>query len=473
MPQGADSLLIQAAVSPTDQARRAWRDWIARRSLDEASWAEVRLLPGIAARARELDIAAEQVPRLDGIRRFVWSKTQQQMMAARPAMMAFANHGLTPMLLKGAAVISSGVATMAQRYVRDIDILVPAEKLGDAIPLLNDTGWHSPFFPTLEEALYLGFAKSHAIQFNGPNGGELDLHSYALAPNPFPGDDAGLWRRAVDGAYLNVRCKFPGREDLLINALEHSFRRDPDRVLDWSVDAARLIEAGGIDWRLVADCALERSLAVPVEGRLRYLREECGLASIPAAVLESLQPMCAERVFVDECLSNQFEGLKLPGARNRVRLRAATRRAARHPPMPSAPPPLANPGDAPTLTRRAGGKRIDIHLGGGAVDKVRLDISHGASFPRKWNLRVVCGAIQIRRLAGGAGLLPRFLRWFKCRFALNPVWFQAQGTDTLSLILDWKESAGETPGGKKAPLDLDCRAEVDSGRRLLIRLRLG
>lgn len=464
MPRGSDSLLIQAAISPTDQARRAWRDWITRRALDQASWAEVRLLPSIAARARELDIAVEHVPRLDGIRRFVWSKTQQQMMAARPALVALAGHGLTPMPLKGAAVIASGVASMAQRYVRDIDLLVPAERLGQAIPLLGEAGWRCPFYPALDEALSLGLAKSHAIQFIKTGGGELDLHAYALAPNPFPGDDDDLWARAVDGLYLNVPCKLPCREDLLVNTLEHSFRRDPDRVLDWSVDAARVIEAGGIDWRLVADCALERSLAVPVEARLRYLREVCGLVSIPESALEALQPMCADGVFIDECLANQYGGLKLPGARNRARLRALTRRARRHRPPPNPP---AGTAAGPVVTRIAGGKRIDIQLGTRPVDTVRIQAMPGPSFPEKWHVRVTCGAIQITRLAGGAGLMPRFLRWIKSRFSLDPAWFQAQETDTLSLLLDWKESGAESP----RPL-FDCQAEVE-GRRLWIRLRLG
>jgi hypothetical protein len=105
MPLDNNHLLVQAAISPPDQAAAAWSAWISRRSLDEAGWAEVRLLPAIAARAGEIGLGTDVLPRLDGIRRFVWAKSQKQMLAARPLLSLMLQHGITPLLLKGAAVI--------------------------------------------------------------------------------------------------------------------------------------------------------------------------------------------------------------------------------------------------------------------------------------------------------------------------------------------------------------------------------
>jgi hypothetical protein len=78
MPQGASDLLIQSAIAPAEQARRAWQAWTAQRSLDDASWAEVRMLPSVTARALELGIARDLLPRLDGIRRFCLGRKPEE-----------------------------------------------------------------------------------------------------------------------------------------------------------------------------------------------------------------------------------------------------------------------------------------------------------------------------------------------------------------------------------------------------------
>jgi hypothetical protein len=42
-------LLLRANLAPDDRAVRAWRDWLRMRSVDDATWPELRLLAPLRA----------------------------------------------------------------------------------------------------------------------------------------------------------------------------------------------------------------------------------------------------------------------------------------------------------------------------------------------------------------------------------------------------------------------------------------
>lgn len=463
VPRGSDDLLIQAAVAPVPQARAAWQDWCARRPLDEAGWAEVRMMPSVAARAGELAIGADLLPRLDGIRRFVWTTSQKQLLAARPILAHLIGHGVPVMLLKGAALMAAYPAALGRRFLRDVDILVPAARLVEAVELAGAAGWRNPYYPGVEEAALIGLARTHALEFKGPAGGEIDLHRFALAPNFCAGDDDPLWARAVAAQFLGLPCLRPAPEDLLVAALEHSFRRDPDQVLDWSLDAARLIGDPELDWAAVVEAVQRRNIAVPVEARLRYLGERCNLA-VPGPVLAALAPHCRDRVFIDECLANQHGGLKLPGARRRARLRAQYRRAELHTRGSVAASPGRPVRTRPELELGAGGRRVDVGLPDGPIRAVRVEIE-AAGVDAGWVCQVNCGAIPLRRLAGGTGWLARLRRRWFAGMAIDRRLFAAQGIDSLTLFILARRAS--------PPIVVDSRVDLLPGGVVTVRLRLG
>lgn len=482
MPQGFNDLLIQAAISPTEQARVAWQQWLASRSLDEASWAEVRMLPSIAARARELNIDQDLRPRLDGIRRFVWSATQKKMLAARPVIAALAALGITPMLLKGSAIIAGDLASMAQRFLRDIDVLVSPAQIESAVRTIFEAGWSSPAYPSADEAVHLGLINARAIQFLYDRGGEIDLHQYAMLPNPFPGMDQGLWSRARKSQLLSVDCLIPAFEDLLVNTLEHSFRRDPDKLLDWSIDAAHLIRSGQIDWPLLTDIAHERCLATPVEGRLRYLSEHCGVSEIPASSLEKLRPAAENRLFVAEYRSYQFGRMGLPGARDKARLNAIHARALKVSAATSecssakVRPQGQTGEDAPLTVRQYfDGRRIDIRSSKTERTKFRLDVHYAADFPVDWGcwIRVRCGAINLCRYSGRRNLVSRLWNRSRRSFSVDRVWFASQQTDAISLILNFRKLQGSSKGQYLDGIAVECKAQATQDGSIRILLTLG
>lgn len=467
MPQGASDLLIQSAISPPEQARRAWQAWAARRSLDDASWAEVRMLPSVVARARELGIAPDLLPRLDGIRRFVWAGSQKKLLAARPVLERLASNGLSPLLLKGAAMIAANPAIAGRRFLRDVDILVPPDRAMEAVALINRAGWRNRRYPTSEEAALLGLATKHAVAFHGPAGGAIDLHHYALEPNCLPGDDDRLRARAADAKFFDIPCKRPAREDLLLHVLEHSFRRDPDQVLDWSLDAAQLIGAGSLDWDIVVGESLRRSLAVPVEARLRYLGESCGLV-VPESVLAALEPAGNDPVFVDEYRARQFGGLN-PWRTERGALARGQRRRAEialavNPPRE---PDKALRG-APQVRQSVGGRRIDILLPDGELRKARIYIDAAADLADNWKCLVSCGMLRLRSFRGGQGRWARLLRRLLADVPIDLQLFAAQRTENLSLYVLRRRVTTDAWHG----VAVECTAALKPSHILAVTLRL-
>ncbi len=456
MPLDNNHLLVQAAISPPDQAAAAWSAWISRRSLDEAGWAEVRLLPAIAARAGEIGLGTDVLPRLDGIRRFVWAKSQKQMLAARPLLSLMLQHGITPLLLKGAAVIATDTRVNGCRFLRDIDILVRPGQLADALRLAYGAGWKNPYYPCFDEVFQIGLARLYALEIVSAQGGEVDLHRQALAPNFLPGDDDGLWSRSRKARFLNIPCQVPAAEDHLIHTLEHSVRRDPDRVLDWAVDASRLI-ALGVDWSLVSRIAEERSLEVPVEARLRYLREGCGI-DVPAEVIDRLEPGAGNKIFVTEYLSQQFGGLKLPGHRRRARIRAARSRAERR--LEKKPPQekRLTAGGVPEVEVVLEGRRVDLKLPDQEDWQLRLRATSGLCRAFRWRAQLNCGPVRLTAISSGAGWSASLIRALSGRVAVSSVLLKAQGLQRLSLFLESRETGADTP--KVTCSRLHCNGRV-------------
>ncbi len=442
MPEGSNHDLIQAAISPPDQAANAWARWVAQRSLDEAGWAEVRLLPAIAARASELAIDAEQLPRLDGIRRFVWAKSQKQMLAVRPLLKLLQEQGIVPLLLKGAALIVTDSGVSGRRFLRDIDLLIKPEQLQDALRLAYGSGWKNSFYPHYDEAYQIGLEKLHALEIVSPQGGEMDIHRHALAPNFLPGDDDTLWSRSRAASFLNIPCRVPAAEDHLVHTLEHSVRRDPDRVLDWAVDASRLI-ASGVGWPLIIQITRERGLEVPVEARLRYLRERCSI-DVPAAVVRDLESKAQSRVFVNEYLSQQFGGLKLPGHRRRARIKAAESRAAAKLSQAPLHALLLEENQTPEIHAVKRGRRLDIMLPDQGNWLLRLKVTPELCEAFKWRAQLYCGGVRLSTISSGTGLASALIRILSRRVNISSVLLKGQGLQHLSLFLESHEIEVDT-----------------------------
>jgi hypothetical protein len=283
---GSLDLLARAALSPLPRALQAWSTWRSQFDLDATSWAEVRLLGAIAPRIAELEPGADIAARLTGIQKFLWVNSSACLAAAAPAVRTLHNEAIPGLLMKGSARVAENPGALAERLIRDVDVLVPFEMAQRAAELLMADGWELTGWQ-LGPYHDAPFAAHHAWAFTRGKG-EIDLHHFSNTLNRLAGDDDALWHRSRTIQWQGVPLKVPAASDALLIALIHGVRFSEGGNADWVVDAARLLSSSAIDWgSFLSEVAARRLFAVVLPG-LGYLTDVLG-TPLPDGLLSALR----------------------------------------------------------------------------------------------------------------------------------------------------------------------------------------
>jgi len=302
-PNRSVDLLLRANLAPDHEAARAWRGWLRLRSVEDATWPEVRLLAPLARRIVILDPCCPFRARLEGLAKAYWAQTQLILRDSASALGALANAGIDYLLLKGAAHYAEGLAPATRRIMADIDILVRSEVVAMASDRLCKEGWlpkhgGSPAMFRDEKGL---------ISRNYQKGefGHIDLHQHVFHFSRRDcALDAGLWESARRARFANRSVLIPSVADSIVITIAHGVRNGDG---DWALDLAYRIRTCQIAWDRVAYIADRRGLVPSVLAGLSYLRI---LGSdIPKSVLDclcNLRPTIGEYLkYLDETMMRE------------------------------------------------------------------------------------------------------------------------------------------------------------------------
>jgi hypothetical protein len=288
VPKAALNLLAQAALAPEHEALVAWRRWRRDYDIDTTPWNEVRMLGAVAARIDWLEPDAAIRPRISGIRKFLWVKSQICLKNAIEGLAVLDRVGMPTLLMKGAARIACDAAAAQERLIRDVDVLVPLgseQKAFDALEAhgwsLADVGWQAPL------RQWGGTAAHHAWALTKCDS-EIDLHHFSNFLNRLKGDDDGIWRRARRICWRGANVYVPSPADALLIALIHGVRWSIDSAADWTIDASSVLDEGILDWDVFLEEARARMLQAVLVAGLQYLRDILK-KTVPSEVLNILQ----------------------------------------------------------------------------------------------------------------------------------------------------------------------------------------
>ncbi len=329
-PPETQILLLIAALGADAPALAAWRRWTELRDLDTASWPEVRLIAAMAPRLARLDPDSPYLPRIKGISRFVWTRTQITLAGARPLLAALHQAGVKLLVLKGGARVAQSPSAASGRLLRDVDLLVPRGQWAQALEIADRLGWlpapDAPFQGRLgPTTIRQAFPEHHGIGYRRGEG-EVDLHHSALLMCREPGADDALWQRARPATLQALPMLVPSPADELLHGLCHGALYSREPIADWALDAAALIR-GGIDWTVFEAEAAARSVEPYVLSGLLLLAERIGLP-VPPPLLKRLTAR------VREPYLKEFEALatavkpEQPGPVDAVREAAGKRATA-------------------------------------------------------------------------------------------------------------------------------------------------
>jgi hypothetical protein len=297
LPSETDELLIRAAVEQTPSGVDAWRRWRERVPLDDARHEAALLLPAVYRNLSRLGADDPEMGRLKGLYRFAWSRNQLIFATGAKAIRALEEAGIDTLALKGAALSMLAYEDRGARQMVDFDLLVPRERVLEAIAALGGSGFHPhEAFPDPERRVPV----HHSTAFVHERGQEIDLHWYALWQSS---PDHDFWEAAVPIEFEGVATRTLCPSDQLLQVCAHGAEWTPSRSLRWVADALVLLRArgGAIDWDRVGDQATKRRITATALEALRYLRATYG-AEVPDELLELLR---AVRIPVREAVARR------------------------------------------------------------------------------------------------------------------------------------------------------------------------
>ena len=287
LPSPEQTWLLRACLYSGESGRQAWRVYDER--VGDPTKAARKHRRGVKALAPSLLIALRRNGLVvDGslltylrtayLREELRSNTYRSIL--RDVLSALSGHGVSHIVLEGAALAETAYANPALRHCDAISILLREDELLPAAALMSSCG-----FTPVSKKLEPGVRPFTLIHDSG-----LPLHLhwslFCVAHHNVP--PADLWARSQAQVIAGIPTRILSPADNLlhvcIQAFSHSRRESPRWVADaWHV----IVGHHDLDWDVMVDCAITNHLALPLYVTLCYLAEDLH-APILSTVLDGL-----------------------------------------------------------------------------------------------------------------------------------------------------------------------------------------
>ena len=287
LPSHPETLLLQAALRPGDEAVGVWQAWQKEVEFEQVDLGSQRLLPLLHANLKRLGVRDPILAKYEGIHKRHWYKDRLLMDALERVLKVLAEHRLPVVLIKGAAFNALGFYQPGMRPMSDLDLMVPLDRAREAAALLLAAGWTriSEDGGAELSPADLRFGKE-AVFKKGPEL-EIELH-WECSWEFYRGAPAReLWANASGASLRGHPFLVLHPADHLLLVCAHGAAANRITPIRWVGDALVLLRHTSIDWTYLVAHARQHRLVYPVRNMLRYLNEHFD-AKIPATALADL-----------------------------------------------------------------------------------------------------------------------------------------------------------------------------------------
>jgi hypothetical protein len=288
--------LLRVAFLERDQAVEEWS--VLRRGLvlDDIWDPEThRLFPLVYRRLVHLGVEDPELPRLKGLHRHAWYQNQLNLGRLAPFLTRLEGAGIRTMVLKGLPLALRFYGDLGSRPMNDVDVLVPTERMADALQLLEQDGWrshrdgrHPP------QKLTAGFSliSHHSRIVTASDGFYVDLHWHLREQFVLPGEEMtssdDFWAAAEPFEVGDVATRTLCTTDLFLHAIVHGIVSQRDARARWAADAMVVLgHPEAVDWERLIHQAERRRLVLIMRAALDYLVKNLR-AAVPLDVLARL-----------------------------------------------------------------------------------------------------------------------------------------------------------------------------------------
>ena len=290
-PGPREELLLQSALLEGAAALDAWRAWSAGADLDRIDGRSAQILPLVY---RNLSRERSRDPGLEALKpryRFTWARNQQVFRLLKLTLQRLHAAGIETLVVKGAALIPCYYEDAGARGMGDFDVLVREERFQEALEMLREMGWMSPYW----EPEHFDTRFKHAINLLDSDGHSVDLHCHLLMACCARGDDTDFWEGSRPVTIAGVETRTLCAADHLIQACVHGLNWVKDPPLRWVADAVTLIRSPeGIDWERLIRTTGRLKLTIQVVESLAYLERTFG-PLVPVEVVGRLRAVPVTR----------------------------------------------------------------------------------------------------------------------------------------------------------------------------------
>ncbi len=221
-----------------------------------------------------------------------------------------AQAGIPAIILKGAALAEAVYGNAALRPMLDLDLLIPAERVAEAVALLEEIGYQSAGVE-VAAGVTLAYENEVMLGKNDCTGTALELH-WSLIDSPHYQRTlamAWFWQTGQPAMVAGAPARVLGLEAQVLHLCAHLLLHHRGRGLLWQMDIVALLHAWGgrIDWDLVLAQAAAFDLVLPLRQVLAELAATWH-APVPALVLHrlaALSPSPAEQQVVQRLTAAQ------------------------------------------------------------------------------------------------------------------------------------------------------------------------
>lgn len=284
-PRGERDLLLHAGLDPDHQrAEAALNRWFASHSIEQTDGGEHRLLALVAERFAPVLKQRPEGPRMTGLRRQHWTRSQLVLSVARPALQRMAQAGLAVIVLGQTAARCATSGSGAGAQLQTLDICLADDDLDPGLAALGEAGW-LPWSGESMLCLRRRAPSLRAMQLQHGQLGSLGVQRWPLGDLPAVRHlHDGMVRRATACTLDGVPVLLPGATYRLAMALGRQSVYQPLNAL---LDAALLLNSPDLDGDLLLEI-LDRSQSLAQAQIIcSYLHDRLHLP-LPAGLQASL-----------------------------------------------------------------------------------------------------------------------------------------------------------------------------------------
>lgn len=274
-PRGPQAALLR--VISSKDVGPAWEEWQSTYDLKDVEI--YRLIPALYFRLQEAGIEGGRY--LRGVVRHAYAAGALQKQVGREMVDRLSAAQIPTLALKGLALALH--LGYAPRHMSDIDLLIPRDRVDQAVDIVMAAGWVPDFGVTAED-VKLSPEVAHGWGFRR-GVFQFDLHWCSVHQDQGRTFDEAVWRGSVKRGGFQV----PSKTHLMFQLVLHGIRQYSPALV-WPADLYSLLKAPGeIAWEDLFQLAEDRRLLVQLHVLLRALSPYMEVPSPPPRLITPIE----------------------------------------------------------------------------------------------------------------------------------------------------------------------------------------